>query len=61
MGVKALAAALQHLWQADAILHQRVEVYADLVSLRFAAPAGDVNDARNRFEAALKDPVLDRL
>ena len=52
---------VQHLLQREAVGKQPVEVDGDVVGLGLAAPAGDVDHARHRLEAALQDPVLDGL
>ena len=57
----AVVERLQHLRQGEAVGEQLVEIDGDLVGLCLAAPAGDIDDARHRLEAALENPVLDRL
>src|SRR5581483_10130622 len=57
----AVAQRLQQLRQREAVGHELVEVDLQLVGLGLAAPAGDVDDARNGAEAALQHPVLQGL
>ena len=52
---------VQHLLQREPVGQQPVEIDGDVVGLGLAAPAGDVDHARDRLEAALQDPVLDGL
>src|SRR6185312_10607537 len=57
----AAVEGLQDLAERKAVLQQAVLIDADFVGLGLAAPAGDVNDSRHRFEAPLQHPVLERL
>ena len=57
----AVVERLQHLRQGQAVVDQLVQVDGDVIGLGLAAPAGDVDHARHRLEAALQNPVLDRL
>ena len=52
---------VQHLLEGEPVGEQPVEVDGDVVGLGLAAPAGDVDHAGDRLEAALQDPVLDGL
>jgi hypothetical protein len=47
--------------QRDAVPAEAIRVDFDVVLLRLAAVAGDVDDALDRLELALEDPVLGRL
>src|SRR6516162_4307335 len=57
----AVVEHLQYLRQCNSVGEQLVEIDGDVVSLGFAAPAGDVDDPRHRLEAALENPVLNSL
>src|SRR5207237_6698150 len=52
---------VEHLLQRQPVGQQAVEVDGDVEGLGLAAPAGDVDHAGNRLEAALQEPVLDGL
>ncbi len=56
-----IADGLQQLRQRQAVGDQLVEVDLQLVGLGLAAPAGDIDHARHGAEAALQNPVLQRL
>ena len=56
-----VADGLQQLRQCQPVRDQLVEIDLQLVGLGLAAPAGDVDDAGHRAEAALQHPVLQRL
>ena len=57
----AVGQRLQHLRQRDAVGDELVDVDLQLIRLGLAAPAGDVDDARHRTEAALQHPILQGL
>ncbi len=56
-----IADRLQQLRQGQPIGDQLVEIDLNLIGLGLAAPAGDVDHAGDRTEAALQHPVLQRL
>ena len=53
--------SVQHLLERKPVGQQPVEIDGDVVGLGLAAPAGDVDDAGDRLQAPLQDPVLQRL
>ncbi len=57
----AVAQRLQQLRQRDPVGDQLVEIDLQFVGLGLAAPAGDVDDARNGAKPALQHPVLQGL
>ncbi|OIQ81494.1 hypothetical protein GALL_367390 [mine drainage metagenome] len=51
----------EHLGQGQAVAHELVQIHGDVVGLGLAAPAIDVDDARDGLEAPFEYPVFDGL
>ena len=57
----AVVQPVEHLLQGESVGQQAIEIDIDVVGLGLATPAGHVDHAGHRLQAALQDPILDRL